>query len=57
MPAQSLWEVVVAILIPVLVMGTALLMERVERRTIGTANERDHDGADGSLSAPVTSRD
>jgi hypothetical protein len=46
MPAQSpIWEIVIAILIPILVMSAALLMERVERHTIGTANERNPDGA------------
>jgi hypothetical protein len=46
MPAQSpMWEIVVAILIPLLVMSAALLMERVERHTIGMANERNPDGA------------
>ncbi len=45
MPAQSpMWEIVVAILVPLLVMSAALLMERVERHTIGTANERNRDG-------------
>jgi hypothetical protein len=40
MTAQSpVWEIVVAILVPLLVMSAALLMERVERLTIGTANE------------------
>jgi hypothetical protein len=44
MPAQSLmWEIAIAILIPLLVMSAALLMERVERHTIGTANERNPD--------------
>jgi hypothetical protein len=46
MPAQSpMWEIVVAILIPLLVMSAALLMERVERHTIGMANERNPDRA------------
>jgi hypothetical protein len=46
MPAQSpMWEIAIAILIPLLVMSAALLMERVERHTIGTANERNPDGA------------
>jgi hypothetical protein len=46
MPAQSpMWEIVVAILVPLLVMSAALLMERVERHTIGMAGERKADGA------------
>lgn len=40
MPAQSLmWELLV-FLVPVLVMATALLMERVERHMIGTRSAR-----------------
>jgi hypothetical protein len=46
MPVQSpMWEIVIAILVPLLVMIAALLMERVERHTIGTADERNPDGA------------
>jgi hypothetical protein len=45
MPALSpMWEIVVAILVPLLVMSAALLMERVERHTIGTAGSRGHRG-------------
>ena len=43
MPAQSpMWEIIIEILVPLLVMSAALLMERVERLTIGTATSRDH---------------
>jgi hypothetical protein len=46
MPVQSpMWEIVIAILVPLLVMIAALLMERVERHTIGTADERNPGGA------------
>jgi hypothetical protein len=46
MPVQSpMWEIVIAILVPLLVMSAALLMERVERHTIGTADGRNPDGA------------
>ena len=45
MPAQSpMWEIVVAILVPLLVMSAALLMERVERHMIGTATSRGRRG-------------
>jgi hypothetical protein len=37
MPGQnSMWEIIVAILVPLLVMSAALLMERVERYPIAS---------------------
>jgi hypothetical protein len=45
MSAQSqMWEIVIAILVPLLVMSAALLMERVERHTVGAATSRGHRG-------------
>jgi hypothetical protein len=45
MPAQSqMWEIVIAILVPLLVMSAALLMERVERHTVGAATSQGHRG-------------
>lgn len=43
MPAQSpMWEIAIAILVPLLVMSAALLMERVERHTIGRSARPRH---------------
>jgi hypothetical protein len=39
-----MWEIVIAILVPLLVMCAALLMERVERHTLGMAKSRNHRG-------------
>jgi hypothetical protein len=49
MPAQSpMWEIIIAILVPLLVMSAALLMERVERHTVGAATSRGHRGGQQS---------
>jgi hypothetical protein len=40
MPTQiPMWEIVIAILVPLLVMSAALMMELVERHAIGMADE------------------